>query len=117
MTLPRPRGTGRNLLDAYRLIPRLRPDWEFLLYHQHPLDDDTAPHDPPWRHPNVRLRRIDLPGDRFDAWLQVRLPDGCQHLFGRNMLGQGREFERFTARSDSPGGHQHHLAAGFMKGG
>jgi hypothetical protein len=37
MTQPRPRGTGRNLLDAYRLIPRLRPDWQFLLYHQHPL--------------------------------------------------------------------------------
>ena len=79
MTLPRPRGTGRNLLDAYRLIPRLRPDWEFLLYHQHPLDDDTAPHEPPWRHPNVRLRRIDMPGDRFAAWLQVRLPLAIRH--------------------------------------
>jgi len=31
---PRPRGTGRNLFDAYRLMPTLRPTWTFTLYHQ-----------------------------------------------------------------------------------
>lgn len=76
MTMPRPRGTGRNLIDAYRLIPSLRPNWEFILYHQRPLPDgprdDRGPL--PWDYPNVRLRRLDMPGDRFDAWFQVRLP-------------------------------------------
>jgi glycosyltransferase involved in cell wall biosynthesis len=74
MTLPRPRGTGRNLLDAYRLIPRLRPEWEFVLYHQRRLAENAHDEHPVWREPNVRLRRIDMPGDRFDAWFQARLP-------------------------------------------
>lgn len=67
--MPHPRGTGRNLLDAYRLIPAMRPDWQFVLYHQRDgaCDDLTGL-------PNVRTRRIDIPGDRFDLWLQVRLP-------------------------------------------
>ncbi|MFH1746384.1 MAG: glycosyltransferase family 1 protein [Planctomycetota bacterium] len=72
---PRPRGTGRNLLDAYRLIPALRPDWRFVLYHQH--ERDQCPHAnaavPRWP-TNVRLRRLDIPGDRLGAWLQIRLP-------------------------------------------
>lgn len=70
----RPRGTGRNLLDTYRVLPALRPDWEFILYHQRPLDDAGDVEAPPWKLPNVRLRQIDLPGDRFDVWFQVRLP-------------------------------------------
>ncbi|MBU0641275.1 MAG: glycosyltransferase family 4 protein [Planctomycetes bacterium] len=93
--LPRPRGTGRNLLDAYRRIPWLQPDWQFVLYHQRarrecsppPLltDDErraefapgTAanrrPSDP-WGLPNVAARRIDIPGDRFNLWFHLRLP-------------------------------------------
>ena len=88
LTMPRPRGTGRNLLDAYRLIPRLRPAWQFVLYHQRPLPADLVgppsqpagasrmpgPPDGLWRSPNARFRRIDMPGDRLDAWFQVRLP-------------------------------------------
>jgi heptosyltransferase-2 len=74
MTTSRPRGTGRNLRDAYRLIPRLRPDWEFVLYHQRPVADREPDHDQPWRHPHVRLRQLEMPGDRLDAWFQVRLP-------------------------------------------
>lgn len=75
LTAPRPRGTGRVFLDAYRLVPRLRPEWEFVLYHRRPLPDDW--HNDPTGLlclPNVRLRRSDCPGDRFDAWFQVRLP-------------------------------------------
>ncbi len=71
---PHPRGTGRNLLDAYRLIPRLRPDWQFILYHQRPLAAGAGPDNPPWDLPNVTLRQLDMPGDRFDAWFQFRLP-------------------------------------------
>ncbi len=67
--MPRPRGTGRNLRDAYQLIPSLRPDWNFTLYHQRNLAGEA------WRaRPNVRTRRIDMPGDRFDLWFQLRLP-------------------------------------------
>ena len=100
--MPRPRGTGRNLSDAYRLIPGLRPDWRFVLYHQRAARDcplfnlrqDDGPvitgasaaggqpaqaegpqgGDSPWQHANLRTRRIEMPGDRFDCWLQVRLP-------------------------------------------
>jgi len=75
MVATRPRGTGRNLLDAYRLIPSLRPSWRFVLYHQRSLPGSARPTaEHPWHHPNVGLRRIDLPGDRLNAWFQVRLP-------------------------------------------
>ena len=67
--MPRPRGTGRNLGDAYRLIPALRPEWMFHLYHQRA----SAREADAWG-ANVRLRRIDIPGDRYDLWFQVRLP-------------------------------------------
>lgn len=72
--MPRPRGTGRNLLDAYRLIPPTRPDWQFTLYHQRNAACEAV-------HglPNVRTRRIDIPGDRLDLWLQVRLPAAAWH--------------------------------------
>jgi glycosyltransferase involved in cell wall biosynthesis len=83
--MPRPRGTGRNLRDAYRLIPALRPEWEFVLYHQreagvaagrgNSADSDSASlASAVLSSPNMRTRRIDLPGDRFDLWFQVRLP-------------------------------------------
>ncbi len=67
--MPRPRGTGRNLLDAYQLIPPMCPEWEFVLYHQRESADVML-----GNHPNVRTRRIDIPGDRFDLWFQTRLP-------------------------------------------
>ncbi len=84
MFMPRPRGTGRNLRDAFALIPDLRPEWEFVLYHQRGEIEDTTGNAE--RRPvgdwspedalpsNVTARRIDIPGDRFDAWLNLRLP-------------------------------------------
>jgi len=82
--LPRPRGTGRNLLDAYQSIPSLRPDWEFVLYYQRPAavtaDRPKSPNSESsatsalLSYPNVRARRVDIPGDRLDLWFQVRLP-------------------------------------------
>ena len=71
MFMPRPRGTGRNLRDAYRLIPSMRPDWDFVLYYQREAGEIAATLAD---QPNVRLRHIDIPGDRFDLWFQVRLP-------------------------------------------
>jgi glycosyltransferase involved in cell wall biosynthesis len=75
LTAARPRGTGRNLLDAYRLIPALRPEWQFVLYHQRPLPAALRDRpDAPWRLPNVKTRQLDMPGDRLGAWFQMRLP-------------------------------------------
>jgi glycosyltransferase involved in cell wall biosynthesis len=74
---PRPRGTGRNLFDAYQLIPALRPGWRFTLYHQRPASHCplVAGNGKAARWPvNVRLRRIEMPGDRFAAWFHLRLP-------------------------------------------
>lgn len=65
--MPRPRGTGRNLADAYRRLPGLRPHWQFTLYHQRSAATDLA-------RPNVRTRRIDILGDRHNLWLNLRLP-------------------------------------------
>ena len=119
MFAPQPRGTGRNLADAYRLLPALRPEWEFVLYHQNPDASARAASAPPaaavhedpsgdgtqgampalqagmrgvegapdaspppdsnaslhgGTPPNVRPRYIDIPGDRFGCWLNLRLP-------------------------------------------
>ncbi len=73
---PRPRGTGRNLLDAYRVLTRLRPDWHFTLFHQRPLADCphlVGPAAPEWP-ANVTWRQLSAPGDRWDLWCQLRLP-------------------------------------------
>jgi glycosyltransferase involved in cell wall biosynthesis len=67
--MPRPRGTGRNLRDAYQWIPILRPGWDFTLYYQRDMACDAFDD-----LPNVQARRIEIPGDRFDLWFQVRLP-------------------------------------------
>lgn len=74
-TAPQPRGIGTTLREAYRRLRMLKPDWEFVLYHQRPITEDRRRDpDEPWHEPNVRLRQIDMPGDRLDAWFQMRLP-------------------------------------------
>jgi len=66
------RGTGKNLVDLVRHIATLRPAWEIVLFHRGGRD---AEHDSPFAdHPNVQPRFIEIPGDRWDAWQQVRLP-------------------------------------------
>ncbi|MBN2445164.1 MAG: glycosyltransferase family 4 protein [Phycisphaerae bacterium] len=74
MFAPQPRGTGRNLRDAFALIPGLRPEWQFLLYHRTKPAIDAAEVLGMAATANVRPRYIDIPGDRFDLWLQMRLP-------------------------------------------
>jgi len=65
----RRRGTGKNLLDAYRAMARLRPRWRFLMYHRaRDTDDPFAGFE------NVFARRIEMPGDRWDLWGNLRLP-------------------------------------------
>lgn len=67
------RGTGRNLVDLYRTVAKLRPNWKFTLYHR------AGDHLPPdVAHaldlPNIEPRHIDMRGDRIDAWGRWRLP-------------------------------------------
>jgi glycosyltransferase involved in cell wall biosynthesis len=66
---PARRGTGRNLVDLYTTLAALEPSWEFVLFHQ--LDAGGQPFA---GLPNVRPVLIDLPGDRWNLWQDVRLP-------------------------------------------
>lgn len=63
------RGTGKNLLDAYRALASLRTDWKFIIYHRGEIG-----HDPFASRINVAPRRIEMRGDRWDWWEQIRLP-------------------------------------------
>ncbi|RMF77845.1 MAG: glycosyltransferase family 1 protein, partial [Planctomycetota bacterium] len=78
MFAPHPRGTGRNLFDAYRTLSALRPQWRFVLYHRRDRRAAellrTAEGAGFLDAPNVQAVRIDCPGDRWDLWLHLRLP-------------------------------------------
>ncbi len=63
------RGTGKNLLDAYRMMARLRPEWRFVLYHR-----GFEGVDPFAGSANISNRAIEMPGDRWDLWEHLRLP-------------------------------------------
>ena len=72
-TMYRPirRGTGKNLVDLYRTVARLRPDWLITAYHRQPKHVDDA-HG--LDEPNIEPRFIEMRGDRFHAWERWRLP-------------------------------------------
>jgi glycosyltransferase involved in cell wall biosynthesis len=63
------RGTGKNLIDLYRRVARIRPSWDFVMFHEGDGVDD-----PFGGLPNVRPPAIRIPGYRWDLWQQVRLP-------------------------------------------
>ena len=63
------RGTGKNLLDAYRNMARLRPEWRFVLYHRGLIDDELL-----GDVPNISSKAIEMPGDRWNLWEHLRLP-------------------------------------------
>src|SRR6185503_21287386 len=66
---PTRRGTGKNLVDLYSTLAAQRPTWTFTMFHQ--LDGGDSPfHD----YPNVRSRRVDIKGDRWNLWEDLRLP-------------------------------------------
>ncbi len=64
------RGTGKNLIDLYRRVARLHPEWEFIMFRRSgpPLDEPFADS------PNVTSRTIEMRGDRWNLWEQGRLP-------------------------------------------
>lgn len=67
------RGTGKNLIDLYHHVLTARPDWRVIGYHRAsgPEADPPAALGGTGRyHPHF----IEMPGDRFDAWHQWRLP-------------------------------------------
>ena len=63
------RGTGKNLIDLYRHLAELRPQWRLVMFHR-----NGSPDDPFEDVPNVEHRRVDIKGDRLNLWQQVRLP-------------------------------------------
>lgn len=63
------RGTGKNLVDLYRHVAVLRPTWNFIFYHR-----SKTNFNPFSGLSNVQERCIEIRGDRWDLWQQVRLP-------------------------------------------
>jgi len=65
---PQRRGIGKSLHRLYERLAAVRPDWEVYAYHRNPGD---IPSDLPT---NFVPRLVEMPGDRYDAWTQLRLP-------------------------------------------
>ncbi len=63
------RGTGKNLIDLYGHVAKLRPDWHILAYHRNGGELPDVLNEP-----NVEPKLIEMPGDRFQAWGRWRLP-------------------------------------------
>lgn len=61
------RGTGKNLIDLYTNVLQQNPSWRVIGYHR---NNDNLGID----HPNYIPRRIEMPGDRMNAWFRWRLP-------------------------------------------
>jgi glycosyltransferase involved in cell wall biosynthesis len=64
------RGIGKALQLMLGHLAIARPDWEFGLLYQTDPPDDPLPSSPA----NLRRKRIDIPGDRFDLWERIVLP-------------------------------------------
>ncbi|MEM6749619.1 MAG: glycosyltransferase family 1 protein [Planctomycetota bacterium] len=65
------RGIGKAVDRLYRSLAQVRPHWRVVAFYQ-PHDKASAEVD--WPANVERVQAIDLPGDRFDAWLELRLP-------------------------------------------
>ncbi|MEQ9460092.1 MAG: glycosyltransferase family 1 protein [Phycisphaeraceae bacterium] len=64
------RGIGVSTARLYARLTALRPDWRFIAFHQTP----RPPAGERLEAENLGWQRIDVPGDRLDAWTQLRLP-------------------------------------------
>ncbi len=72
------RGIGRSLWSLYDEITRQRPDWQVVLVHRGLSGATLAAAD----RPNVRERRVQCAGDRWDLWGRLRLPLEAWRLGG-----------------------------------
>lgn len=66
---PHRRGTGKSLVDMYRAITELRPQWSVQMLHRR-----DSVEDPFAEVPSISARRIEMPGDRWNLWGELRLP-------------------------------------------
>jgi len=66
---PQRRGIGKSLLELYRHLPQVRPDWQVIAYHRSP-----EPARGLLPESFVQPKLIEIPGDRFNAWDRLRLP-------------------------------------------
>ena len=70
---PQRRGIGKSLLELYRHLPQVRPDWQVIAYHRSPRPQIGL-----MPIPYVQPKLIEMPGDRFNAWDSIRLPYACR---------------------------------------
>jgi glycosyltransferase involved in cell wall biosynthesis len=77
---PNRRGTGKNLIDLYMTLAAQRPRWEFIMLFQ-----TSGLANPFEQCPNVRAHRVDIRGDRWNLWQDVRLPFAARAL-GADLL-------------------------------
>ena len=70
--VPNPRGTGKNLVDLYGHVLRLRPDWVITLYHEG--DQSSVPTPDLLNQPGVMRQAASIRGHRFNTWEQIMLP-------------------------------------------
>lgn len=65
---PNRRGIGKSLIRLYQRLAMTHPDLTVYAYHRSVA---YVPEDLP---SNFVPRRIEIPGDKYDAWTQLRLP-------------------------------------------
>ncbi len=63
------RGTGKNLVDLYRQLARLRPHWRFIMLHEGDSRDDPFAGEE-----NIANHALRVRGSRFNAWQDVAFP-------------------------------------------
>lgn len=63
------RGTGKNLIDLYERIARIRPDWKIMMYHDRRISED------PFEDiSNIFKTHIPVKGYRWHIWQELMLP-------------------------------------------
>ncbi len=69
------RGIAKSLIEMYRHVRQLRPDWEILAYHRRAESDSIRAQIDDLSHSlGLIPRPIEMVGDRFDWWQRYRLP-------------------------------------------
>lgn len=77
---PQRRATGKGLINLYRALGEVRPDWRVIAFHRQPGRVDKR-----MMGTQVATRRVEMVGDRFDAWERIRLPLAARRV-GANVL-------------------------------